>query len=200
MRPPPGVDLLPGQALLIRRSLYGLKQAARDWHERCVKELRKLGFEQTAADPCLLIYKERFVLLLVNWFKNEFRQIFKVKDLGEIDKILGIRITRDGKRRAPYKGPSIVPHELEWGLFRAIHLEAKGTVHGPQSFSHPTMAVGTQPYERLTRVSTPSNLEGIRSVQTIHLIRGCVLTITYRTLSPPQTCLFARGPRFPFSS
>ena len=45
MAPPPGVDLPPGQALRIRRSLYGLKQAARDWHERYVKELLKLGFE-----------------------------------------------------------------------------------------------------------------------------------------------------------
>lgn len=43
--PPLGIDLPPGQALLIRRSLYGLKQAARDWYERCVKELKKLGFE-----------------------------------------------------------------------------------------------------------------------------------------------------------
>ena len=30
MKPPPGVDLSSGQALLIRRSLYELKQAARD--------------------------------------------------------------------------------------------------------------------------------------------------------------------------
>ena len=114
MKPPPDVDLAPGQALLIRRSLYGLKQAARDWHERCVKELRKLGFEQTAADSCLLRHNERGILLLVyvddiqvaaqsmqqvNWFKNEFKKVFKIKDLGEIDKILGIRITRNRKAR-----------------------------------------------------------------------------------------------------
>ena len=114
MKPPPGVDLPPGQALLIRRSLYGLKQAARDWHERCVKELLKMGFEQTAADPCMLRHKERNITLLVyvddvcvaakslehvNWFKNEFKKVFKVKDLGEMKKILGIRITRDRKRR-----------------------------------------------------------------------------------------------------
>lgn len=54
IKPPPGVDLPPEQALLIRRSLYGLKQAVRDWHKRCVGKLRKLGFQQTAADPCLL--------------------------------------------------------------------------------------------------------------------------------------------------
>ena len=114
MAPPPGVDLPPGQALLIRRSLYGLKQAARDWHKRCAKELKKLGFEQCAADPCMLRHKERGIYLLiyvddiavaartldqVQWFKGEFSKVFKVKDLGEMKKILGIRITRNRRKR-----------------------------------------------------------------------------------------------------
>jgi len=114
MAPPPGVDVPPGQCLRILRSLYGLKQAARDWHERCVKELATLGFKQCDADPCLLFHPVRRILLLlyvddigvaaqtmenVNWFKNEFQKVFKVKDLGEMKKILGIRITRDRKNR-----------------------------------------------------------------------------------------------------
>ena len=41
----PGVELPLGQALLIRRSLYELKQAVRDWNERCVKKLKKLDFK-----------------------------------------------------------------------------------------------------------------------------------------------------------
>ena len=65
MKPPPGVDLSSGQALLIRRSLYELKQAARDWHERCVKELRKLEFEQTSADSCMLRHLKRNITLLI---------------------------------------------------------------------------------------------------------------------------------------
>ena len=62
----------------------------------------------------MLRYKEKDIILLVyvdnvyiaaktlqqvQWFKDEFRKIFKVKDLGEIKRILGIRITRDRKRR-----------------------------------------------------------------------------------------------------
>ncbi len=31
MKPPPGVKISPGKALHILRSLYRLKQAARDW-------------------------------------------------------------------------------------------------------------------------------------------------------------------------
>lgn len=44
MQPPPGLELPPGKVLHILRSLYGLKQAARDWNQLCVSKLRKLGF------------------------------------------------------------------------------------------------------------------------------------------------------------
>ena len=114
MQPPPGVNVSPGQVLLIKRSLYGLKQAARDWHEKCIKALLKLGFIQTPADPCLLRHPERDIILLVyvddvsiaaksmknvDWFKKEFGKVFKIKDLGEMSKILGIKITRNRKNR-----------------------------------------------------------------------------------------------------
>ena len=114
MAPPPGVNLQPGQALLIKKSLYGLKQAARDWHAKCMKELLKLGFAQTKADPCLLHHPEKGIYLLVyvdditvaskslkevKWFKDTFGKVFKTKDLGELSKILGIRIFRDRKNR-----------------------------------------------------------------------------------------------------
>ncbi len=114
MAPPPGVTTTPGCVLRILRSLYGLKQAARDWHERCVTELLQLGFHQSSADPCLLIHTVKGIMLLlyvddiivassglpnVLWFKKSLGSLFKIKDLGETQKILGIRITRDRKKR-----------------------------------------------------------------------------------------------------
>lgn len=65
MSPPSGLSLAPGRALHIVRSLYGLKQAARDWHKKCVGVLLKLGFRQCAADPCLLVNDKRKITLLV---------------------------------------------------------------------------------------------------------------------------------------
>ena len=74
----------------------------------------KLGFQQCAADPCLLIhYQKRIMVLLyvddiliafkqlnnVLWFKSEFWKIFKIKNLGEMKKILGINITCNRKVR-----------------------------------------------------------------------------------------------------
>lgn len=110
MKPPQGVDVPPGMCLKVCRSLYGLKQAARDWNEKCVIELQKLGFVQSDSDPCLLTHPDKKIILLVyvddillgssnlsaiQWFKGEFGKIFKIKDLGEVKKILGVHVTRD---------------------------------------------------------------------------------------------------------
>jgi hypothetical protein len=39
MAAPPGVDVPLGCVLKVLRSLYGLKQAARDWNQSCIKSL-----------------------------------------------------------------------------------------------------------------------------------------------------------------
>jgi hypothetical protein len=110
MKPPPGVTVKPGQAFKVLRSLYGLKQAARDWNQCCISKLLELGFTQSQADPCLLTHSEKKLILLVyvddillacksleqiSWFKVAFGRFFKIKDLGEIQKVLGIRVARD---------------------------------------------------------------------------------------------------------
>ena len=111
---PEGVNCPRGKVLRVLRSLYSLKQAARDWHEKLIKALLGIGFRQYTADPCFLIHDERGILLLVyvddicvaadlitqvNWFKSSFKRLFKVKDLGEIEKILGVKITRNRSKR-----------------------------------------------------------------------------------------------------
>ena len=60
-----GVNYLKGKVLRILRSLYSLKQAARNWHEKLIKALLGIGFRQYTADPCFLIYDKRGILLLV---------------------------------------------------------------------------------------------------------------------------------------
>jgi hypothetical protein len=113
MEPPDGMSVLPGQKLRVRRSLYGLKQAARDWNKTCTKELFRMGFIQSEADPCLLMHPTKGIIILVyvdditiaskdisqvNWFKSTFGTAFKIKDLGEVNMILGVRVTRDRKQ------------------------------------------------------------------------------------------------------
>ena len=101
-----------GTALHLLRSLYGLKQAARDWNLLMKDELTKWGFHQSKADPCLFVHPERGIRLLVyvddlaaaaprnsdlDWFYAQLSARFNAKDLKEIQKILGVRVTRDRK-------------------------------------------------------------------------------------------------------
>ena len=114
MTAPEGVRVAPGRALQILQSLYGLKQSAREWHNRCTNELIKLGFEQCSSDPCLFTHFTRNIIIFmhvddlvlaakimkeIDWFKREFNNAISIKDLGEASKILGIRVTRDRKNR-----------------------------------------------------------------------------------------------------
>jgi hypothetical protein len=110
IKPPPGVTINPGLALEVLRSLYRLKQATRDWNQRFISELLKLGFTQSQADPCLLIRPKKKITLLmyvddillvcksldhIQWFKDAFGMIFKIKDLGEVEKVLRVKVSRD---------------------------------------------------------------------------------------------------------
>jgi hypothetical protein len=71
-----------------------------------------MDFVQSLADPCLYTCKERAIMLLVyvddivvasrdvvqiEWFYDQLSSRFNTKNLGEISKILAIRIIRDRK-------------------------------------------------------------------------------------------------------
>lgn len=114
MAAPEGFGVKRGQVLEILRSLYGLKQAARDWNLLLKKELLGWGFKQSLADPCMFIHSENSVKVLVYvddivgiakskeelaWFYERLSMRFNAKDLGDIHKILGIRVLRNRERR-----------------------------------------------------------------------------------------------------
>jgi hypothetical protein len=117
MDPPPGLKVKKGMVLKVLRSLYGLKQAARDWNQLIKKELLSWGFVQSLADPCMFTHKENSLVLLVyvddiaaaaktqgeiDWFWAQLSKRFKAKPLGEISKILGVRVVRDRANRTIY--------------------------------------------------------------------------------------------------
>jgi hypothetical protein len=112
--PPPGVPVRDGYVLRVLRSLYGLKQSARDWNRLCRDHLLQSGFTQSLADPCLFVCPKKSLMLLVyvddivaaspsrqnvQWLYQTLSSRFNTKDLGEISKVLGIRVTRNRKTR-----------------------------------------------------------------------------------------------------
>ena len=114
LKPPKGVQVTSGYALRVLRSLYGLKQAARDWNLLCRDQLRTMGFKQSLSDPCLFIHSVRNIQLLIyvddllcatddkassDWVYSELSKRFTIKNLGLVSKLLGIRITQDRRIR-----------------------------------------------------------------------------------------------------
>lgn len=53
MRQPCGFSEDKGKVCLLKKSLYGLKQAARSWNHKLHDELVRHGFEKYVADTCL---------------------------------------------------------------------------------------------------------------------------------------------------
>ncbi|KAL0286337.1 UNVERIFIED_CONTAM: Retrovirus-related Pol polyprotein from transposon RE1 [Sesamum radiatum] len=100
----------------LRRSIYGLKQASRNWNIHFDEVIRDYNFIKNDFDPC--VYKKvsgssvAFLVLYVDdilligndvkilgdtkvWLSTQF----SMKDLGEASYILGIKIIRDRSKR-----------------------------------------------------------------------------------------------------
>ena len=65
LTPLKGIHITPSMQLRVLRSLYRLKQSARDQNQLCNSELKRLGFKQSLANPCLFTYPNKGIILLV---------------------------------------------------------------------------------------------------------------------------------------
>ena len=114
MRLPQGCGALSGKIVSLNKSLYGLRQASRQWYAMLKKCLLALGFEQCLADSCVfrLVEGGDVVLLLVvhvddifavgnkercDQFGEDRNQSVPVKNLGELKWYSGCYYERDRK-------------------------------------------------------------------------------------------------------
>lgn len=72
MMVPPGIPDCDDEgyplATRLRRSLYGLKQAGREWHKLFSATLREWGFFQSCIDICLFTYhRGESIIWLIIW-------------------------------------------------------------------------------------------------------------------------------------
>lgn len=115
MRQPPGLVTKERayQVCRLRKSIYGLKQAARVWHQTITQILKELGFDQCGSDSCL--YRKRlasggwiYLLLYVDdilvtcvqeeeitIIERALQKKIQITRLGEITCFLGIRVRKD---------------------------------------------------------------------------------------------------------
>ncbi|CAI7793785.1 unnamed protein product [Closterium sp. NIES-53] len=119
LRRPPGFtgSFPAGTQWSLRRPVYGLRQALREWHDTLKTTLASLGFAPSTADPSLflrtdttlppfyvLVYVDDLVFVTADTealahVKSELQKRYMCTDLGDLTSYLGLRITRDRAQR-----------------------------------------------------------------------------------------------------
>ena len=111
MTPPPGMEIDEWFCLKLLKSLYGLKQAPRNWHKLVVNLIKSMGFKQCVLDNCLFVKHIGEEIYLISLYvddiliagtdlnevariKQQFTDHFEMKDMGELNYYLGMKITR----------------------------------------------------------------------------------------------------------
>nr|BBF90152.1 polyprotein -like [Oryza rufipogon]BBF90155.1 polyprotein -like [Oryza rufipogon] len=101
----------------LKRSIYGLKQASRQWYLKFDGTIKKFGFQENVEDNCiyskfkngrfifLILYVDDILLAssdvsLLQETKKFLSSNFDMKDLGEASYVLGIEIHRDRTKYA----------------------------------------------------------------------------------------------------
>ena len=101
-----------GKVCKLLKSLYGLKQAPKKWHEKFNRTLTSDGFIVNEADRCvyyrygggegviLCLYVDDKLIFgtslnLIKEVKDFLSESFEMKDLGEADIILNIKLLRE---------------------------------------------------------------------------------------------------------
>ncbi|KAL0412157.1 UNVERIFIED_CONTAM: Retrovirus-related Pol polyprotein from transposon RE1 [Sesamum latifolium] len=110
MEPPEGYQVLEGNVCKLKRSLYGLKQASRQWNVEFTSKVEAFGFLQSKHHHCFFTKSSvtGFVLLLIcvddiliagdstaaiHEVKTYLNDMFTIKDLGVAKYYLGLEIT-----------------------------------------------------------------------------------------------------------
>ncbi|XP_058004038.1 uncharacterized mitochondrial protein AtMg00810-like [Hevea brasiliensis] len=115
MQPPPGLRRQgENRVCRLHKSLYGLKQASRNWFSTLSNVLQEGGYTQSKADYSLftkvnassitviLIYVDDILLTgndeqEINRLKSYLLQHFHIKDLGDLKYFLGIEFSRSNQ-------------------------------------------------------------------------------------------------------
>ncbi|CAI7774599.1 unnamed protein product, partial [Closterium sp. NIES-53] len=192
-RPPGFTGSFPsGTKWSLRRPVYGLRQAPREWHDTLRTTLAALGFAPSTADPSLFLRTDTtlppfYVLVYVDdlvfatadtealaHVKSELQKRHTWTDLGELTSYLGLRITRDRAQRTITFTQSHMVHQVlqQFGF----------TYSSPQSTPLPTGHLHSAP---------PSN-ESVEPSGPYPELMGCLMylmTCTRPDLAYPLSIL-----------
>lgn len=134
-----------GQVCRLIKSLYGLKQAGRQWHKELSNQLMLYGFQRYVGDHCLftlqqgkhllalLIYIDDILISgdyteMIKSVKDYLHSLYTIKDMGQAKYFLGIEMTRDST------GIMISQMKYAADIIKDAKLESAGSVNDP--FNH----------------------------------------------------------------
>lgn len=143
----------------LHKSLYGLKQSAKEWHSTLQNVMYDLGFVQLVKDRCLYVNVKKKIVVGtyvddlalwgtregVEWFKLELSQRLDIRTLGNMTQFLSMNICyTDGEMsicQSDYIRLILKEFQLENAVGRASPLEIK---------RKDNTDVGNQPYCEVT--------------------------------------------------
>ena len=102
----------PTQVLRLKKSLYGLKQAGRQWNKKLFSQLESMGFKACESDKSCYIYIRGSVKIILPIYVDdatlvsdseaeidkvilELQKVFKLRDLGVSEWLLKLKIERN---------------------------------------------------------------------------------------------------------
>nr|CCA23220.1 putative polyprotein [Albugo laibachii Nc14] len=115
--PPRGVQAQANEVCLLKRSLYGLKQAAATWFKTISQVFLEMGFRHCRTDSCIFVRQRGnsvvYIALYVDGMligaktleemkaiSDKLSRKFKLKDLGKVKFMLGIQVDYDREQRS----------------------------------------------------------------------------------------------------
>ena len=120
------------KVLKLHKSLYGLRQAAKTFFEKLKDGLEERGFRQSSHDPCLFMKKDMMCVVYVDdtifsgpnadeieaeiksigICDTEQRHAFELRNEGEVNDFLGIRISKTGPKSYYLTQPGLIKKVL----------------------------------------------------------------------------------------
>ena len=177
---------------LLKRAIYGLKQAGREWYELLCQIMLKLGFRRCRIEHVVFCkYNETDALIVaadvddmtiagnsktaIRRFKEGLGHEVKIKDLGDLHWMLGIEVERDrGARTISFSQQAYIRKILErFGLEDAYSLSTP-----------------LDPHHKLSLAQCPDNPRQYRSMRDVPY-REAIGSLMYAALGTMPDIMFA---------
>ena len=97
--------------LHLKRVIYGLKQSGREWYDNLKNTLTSMGFARCHVEHAVFHHYDQDAVILavdvnditiagdskrgVKRFKEQLGARYKIKDMGDLNWLLGLEVTRD---------------------------------------------------------------------------------------------------------